>query len=144
VKPCVYLETSAVLRHVLEGDERVLGGASGGHLVTSALTSVELERGLLRAYLAKRITAAERRAKRAWLRDLLEACEVINLDSSVLERAGQPFPVEPIRTLDALHLASAVLFEQAVGAALSILSVDDRVRASAEELGFRVLPETAA
>jgi predicted nucleic acid-binding protein len=136
VSAWTYLETSAVLRSLLEGDELALSG----QLVTSALTSVELERGLLRAFLDKRITAEERRTKRVWFRDLLDVCEIISLEAGVLERAGQPFPVESVRSLDALHLASALLFEQAVGASLTIVSVDDRVRTNAEELGFRVLP----
>ena len=136
-----YLETSAILRRLLEGDEATLAGITGGVLVTSSLTSIELERALLRACFDKRITANERRAKRAWFRDLLEVCEIINLDDAVRERAGQPFPLEPIRTLDALHLASALLFEQALGTALTLLSVDNRVRRNAEELGFRVLPD---
>ena len=136
-----YLETSAILRALLEDDEAALAGITSGVLVTSALTSIELERALLRACFDKCITTDQRRAKRAWFRDLLEVCEVINLDDAVRERAGQPFPVEPIRTLDAVHLASALLFEQALGAPLTLLSVDNRVRDNAQELGFRVLPD---
>jgi hypothetical protein len=109
-------------------------------LIASALTGVEVERALLKAFRDKRITSDDRRAKRQWFHDLQQATEVITLDASILDRAGQLFPVEPIRTLDALHLASAVLFEQATGHILSVLSVDDRVRDNAEELGFQVLP----
>jgi hypothetical protein len=32
-----------------------------------------------------------------------------SLSDEVLVRAGRPFPVEPIRTLDAIHLASVEL-----------------------------------
>ena len=50
-------------------------------------------------------------------------------------RAGQAFPVEPVRTLDALHLASAleflVLFPD-----LKVLSLDDRVLANLPQLGL--------
>ncbi len=55
------------------------------------------------------------------------------------ERAGQAFPKEPVRALDAIHLATALL----VGAEqpdLVMLSLDPRVRRNAEALGFRVLP----
>jgi hypothetical protein len=62
------------------------------------------------------------------------------LDASVLSRARQSFPVGPVRTLDALHLASALAWDQAIGR-LTVVSCDDRVRANALALGFDVVPE---
>ena len=49
------------------------------------------------------------------------------------------FPSEPIRSLDAIHLATAVLARSLVPD-LTVLSLDERVRRSAEQMGFRVLP----
>lgn len=138
-----YLESSALLRGLLEGDATFLGALGrGAKLVTSALTAVEVERALLRASADKRLTAEERRVKRQAFRELAQTCEVIALGTPVLERAGLAFPVEPVRSLDALHLASAVLFEQAMGVALTLITVDERVRRNAVELGFAVLPMT--
>jgi hypothetical protein len=57
-----------------------------------------------------------------------------------VERARRPFPAEPIRTLDAIHLATASLAHTLVPD-LTILSVDARVRASARQMGYVVLPE---
>ncbi|OGP87951.1 MAG: hypothetical protein A2156_01605 [Deltaproteobacteria bacterium RBG_16_48_10] len=51
-----------------------------------------------------------------------------------------PFPREPIRTMDALHLASALLLRSAISG-LTMLSLDERIRTNALELGFAVLPE---
>jgi hypothetical protein len=45
-----------------------------------------------------------------------------------------------LRTLDALHLASALAARAAVPG-LAMLSLDGRVRRSATELGFDVVPE---
>ena len=39
---------------------------------------------------------------------------ILELSREVAERAEGPFPVEPVRTLDALHLASALLLRQAL------------------------------
>jgi predicted nucleic acid-binding protein len=64
---------------------------------------------------------------------------VFELDAEVTERARRPFPAEPIRTLDAIHLATAVLARSLVPD-LTVLSLDERVRRSAEQMGFRVLP----
>jgi hypothetical protein len=57
----------------------------------------------------------------------------------VLARAALPFPREPVRTLDAIHLASAVLHAQAA-APLEVLSTDPRIRDSAVALGWPVVP----
>jgi len=46
--------------------------------------------------------------------------------------------VEPVRTLDALHLASVVVVGAAVD--LDVATCDKRVRENADALGFKVLP----
>jgi hypothetical protein len=56
-----------------------------------------------------------------------------------VERARQPFPGVPIRTLDAVHLAAALAARSAV-TGLALLSLDDRIRGAATRLGFPVQP----
>jgi predicted nucleic acid-binding protein len=56
-----------------------------------------------------------------------------------VERARRPFPVEPIRTLDALHMAAALHLQREL-LGLTVLSLDARLRQNAEALGFPVLP----
>jgi hypothetical protein len=46
-----------------------------------------------------------------------------------------------VRTLDAIHLASALMSRE-VWPELGVLSLDDRVRANASALGYLVLPAT--
>jgi hypothetical protein len=55
---------------------------------------------------------------------------------SVLSRALEPFPA-PVRTLDALHLASAV-FLRAQGQQVAVASYDDRLLTAARQLGFQI------
>jgi predicted nucleic acid-binding protein len=57
-----------------------------------------------------------------------------------VERARQPFPGEPIRTLDAIHLASALLARTAL-VGLALLSLDDRVRKAGKKLGLDIIPD---
>jgi predicted nucleic acid-binding protein len=57
-----------------------------------------------------------------------------------VERARQPFPGEPIRTLDAIHLASALVARTAI-AGLTLLSLDDRVRKAGKKLGLDIIPD---
>jgi hypothetical protein len=57
-----------------------------------------------------------------------------------MERARLPFPHEPIRTLDALHIASALLARTAIPD-LAFLTLDERIRIASKELGFKILPK---
>lgn len=77
--------------------------------------------------------------RRAVLAGTVDHWVVFDLDPEIVERARRPFPGEPIRTLDAIHLATASLAQSLVPE-LSVLSLDDRVRSSARQMGFRVLP----
>ncbi len=55
------------------------------------------------------------------------------------DRARQPFPGDPIRTIDAIHLAS-LLAERSAVIGLRLLSLDERVRQAAKALGVAVEP----
>ena len=137
---CLYVETSAVLRILLEGD-RLLAAriAKAGRLATSALTGVEARRGLRRALHERRIDQRAFREGERWLHQVLRSCDENTLAAEVLAKAGEEFPVEPVRTLDGLHLASALLWEQEIGA-ITMVSCDDRVRENGVALGWKVLP----
>jgi hypothetical protein len=52
---------------------------------------------------------------------------------------GCPFPVGPVRALDALHLATA-LAARAAAPDVRVLSPDQRVRENAARFGFAVVP----
>ena len=123
-----YVDTSAVLRTVLERGltpelERALGTATA--LVTSRLAIVESRRAFLRArhdgrMAAPALDAAEREADEVW-----DRCDVWELTPDVCELAARIAP-GPLRTLDALHLATFVLARRAV-ADLQLLTADVRL-----------------
>ncbi len=140
-KPVLYVESSAVLRGLLEGDEGILELIQGGGaLVTSALTIVEIERALRRATREGRASAVRIREARRWVREFRDSCDLIPMEDHVLERAAQDFEVEPVRTLDALHIASALLWEERLGA-VALVSCDKRLRDNALAYGMEVLPQ---
>lgn len=69
------------------------------------------------------------------LRTFERRCGVIAVTDAVLHRAGRPFPVEPIRTLDAIHLATAELLGEPPQL-MTIVTRDVRVRDNAKALGY--------
>jgi hypothetical protein len=61
------------------------------------------------------------------------------IDDNIRLRARQAFPREPLRTPDAIHLATAMRQALEVGAP-SMLSLDRQVRANAQALGLAIIP----
>jgi predicted nucleic acid-binding protein len=106
--------------------------------VTSALTLAEARRALVRARVGGRLTPVQERAALRGLRVFERRCYVAAVTDSVLARAGRPFPVEPIRTLDALHLATAELVGEP-HQPVTIVTRDRRVKENAEALGYVVV-----
>ena len=106
-----------------------------GRRLTSALTLAEAHRGVVRARVAGRLTTAQERRAIQALRTFATRCDLVTVADSVLERAGRPFPLEPVRTLDAIHLATAELLGEPPQL-VTVLTRDARVRDNARALGF--------
>jgi predicted nucleic acid-binding protein len=136
----LYAETSAILRVLLEGDAQLARALTDAtRLVTSDLTFAEADRGLRRALAAGRLDAKRFRDGEQWLTRFARACDILALDRATLDRARRDFPVEPVRTLDALHLATLKMWDETVGP-LALLSTDSRVRANAAAWGLSLIP----
>jgi predicted nucleic acid-binding protein len=138
----LYAESSAVLGWLLDEDSaakirQLLGEAEW--IVASDLTLIECDRVLLRAVTLGDLTEAQAADRRAHLATAASHWQVLRIAPEIVDRARQPFPGEPIRTLDAIHLASALVGRTAV-AGLKLLSLDDRVRRAGKQLGLDVIP----
>ena len=138
----IYAESSAVLAWLLGEPraaltERALRDAST--VVTSTLTSAECSRAIVRGAALGAINRARAQALVRTLGEWDAGCDRLEIGDRVLARASAPFPCEPIRTLDAIHVASAALLQAELGA-VTMLSYVDRVRANAAALGMSVLP----
>jgi predicted nucleic acid-binding protein len=133
-----YIESSALVAALLERDavarKRI---PRGTQQVTSALTLAEAGRAIIRARATGRLTTEEEQAAVRALRTFERRCFILDVDRAVLARVRRPFPVEPIRTLDAVHLATAELLGEA-SPLVTIVTRDDRVRKNAEALGYTV------
>jgi predicted nucleic acid-binding protein len=132
-----------VLRWLLgePGADDVREALAAAELVlSSCLTLIECDRVLIRAVAASALPEAVAAERRGVLTRAADHWVVFDLDGEIAERARRPFPAEPIRTLDAIHLATAVLARSLVQE-LAVLSFDDHVRGNAERMGLLVLPE---
>jgi predicted nucleic acid-binding protein len=134
----VYGETSAVLSWLL-GDETRLRARriidSADRVVTSILTLIEAKRGILRAANERRVTGIEASRLKGMLARTATAWEMLEITPEIRIRAGERFPVEPVCTLDAIHLATALHFGMAFPS-LSVLTFDERILVNLEPLGL--------
>lgn len=138
----LYVESSAVLSWLMRESagqkvSRCLGQASV--LATSVLTQLETMRSFHRAVAAGDLHPGQQSELIRLFGQKTADWTWLELSNPILARAEEGFPVEPIRSLDALHLASALELSPDTSQ-LTILSLDQRVRENAVALGFPVLP----
>ena len=125
----LYLDTSAVLRAVLGGGttldiEKRIG--ESGTLITSRLALVEVGRAFHRIRAGGEASEEQLADAGRELDALWNRCDVWELTPLVCEMACQVAPARPLRTLDALHLATYLLARRRI-AGLELLSADLRL-----------------
>lgn len=126
----IYLDTSAFLKLVWAEAEtpalrRMLGERSDEHAVSSTLLAVETRRAAIRQG-----GGAVPRADLA-----LAKVGLIEMSRAVAESAGR-LPDPNLRSLDAIHLATALLLE---GSVSTFVTYDKRLGTVAESLGLPVV-----
>ena len=124
-----YLDTSVALAQLLSEDRVPPASLWREPLVSSRLLEYELWTRLHARGLGKSHADAAR--------DLLSRLAFVEMVPPVLGRAVEPFPV-PVRTLDALHLATAD-FLRTRRQEVQLASYDDRQCTAAVRMGFTLL-----
>jgi uncharacterized protein len=122
----IYLDTSVVLAELLAEDRRPPEALWQEALVSSRLLEHEVWTRLHARGLSESHGAAAR--------DLLARMALLELAPAVLARAREPFPL-PVRTLDALHLAS-IDFLRSLRQEIRLASYDQRMNGLAQRLGI--------
>ncbi len=133
-----YLDTSVILRKLL-GEPGAL--KEWGHWdegCTSEITRVESLRVLDRLRLQGSLEDREVAEKMQLLKGILETTDLITLDSAILGRASQSYPTI-IGTLDAIHLATALLWKEMTGTQITMATHDETLGLSAKAHGLSVV-----
>lgn len=124
-----------------EAGQRVREVLRRAALVTASdLAVLECDRVLIRAVRLGEIDEATAADRRVLLNAAATHWHLWRVSSEIVDRARRPFPAEPVRALDAIHLASALAVRSAVPG-IELLSLDDRIRQSGKQLGFRLQPK---
>lgn len=133
-----YIDTSALLRLVLREPGALEGLLSFDGLVSSELIAVESWRTIDRLRLQGALTVEEAAARLRVIADWLEAIDLVLLRPPVLSRASEPLPT-PLGTLDAIHLATALIWRERMGGLPTMATHDSALGLAASTFGFDVL-----
>lgn len=132
-----YIDTSALLRIVLREPGAVDDLRTYDGLVSSELIAVESARTIDRLRNQGALTMEEATERIGVVNEWLEAVDLVLLRPPVLSRASEPMPM-PVGTLDAIHLATALIWRDRLGPLPQMVTHDAALGAAARAFGFDV------
>lgn len=133
-----YVDSSALLRQVLSQPGTLPEWREIESAVASSILRVECLRTLDRLRLTGSLDAREDARRRESLAASLKSFDVVEVTPAVLDRAAEPLPVA-LGTLEAIHLATALLWREEEAPDLALVTHDAALAAAGRLFGFPVL-----
>ena len=133
-----YLDSSVLLRLILGQRDKLKEWRRVEVGVASALVEVECLRTLDRLRHRVEITDDALVERREAVYALLAEAEVVEPTHAILRRASQPFPT-PLGTLDAIHLATALMWSELTQSEIVMTTHDVALATAARASGLRVV-----
>lgn len=133
-----YVDASVLLRVALGQPDALPEWPQIKQGVSSALVMTESLRTLDRLRLRANLADAEVATRRATILALVASLELVDIDALVLDRAAQPMPTE-LGTLDAIHLATALLWKEMTRLNLVMATHDGGLALGAQAQGLPVV-----
>jgi predicted nucleic acid-binding protein len=130
-------QTAGTRASGLIADPNARDSGGRGASVSSELIAVESARTIDRLRLQGALTLEEAAARSRAVGDWLEAFDLVLLRPLVLSRASEPRPT-PLGTLDAIHLATALLWRERMGPLVTMATHDSALGVAARTFGFDV------
>lgn len=138
----LYAESSAILAWLMgeDGGDEIRFRLQAAELVlTSDLALVECERVLHRGQERGVFSLSRVAQTRDALNQVAEHWTIFTIDQQVVDRARRPFPREPLRTPDAIHLSTALIARSLV-TELAMVALAKPIRRNAVSLGIDLFP----
>jgi predicted nucleic acid-binding protein len=139
----LYLDTSALVKQYVQetGSTLVMELIQGSdHAGTSLISRAEMSAALARAARSKILTAGRRAAWEHFLEDW-SALSRLNVSRQIIDRASALVWDFPLRGYDAVHLASAMLWQETLGTEILLATFDRELWSAARKAGLSVWPE---
>lgn len=139
--PFVYLDSSVLLRRLFGQQGALAEWMEIERGIVSALVEVECLRTIDRLRVsspAGTITEQDLAIRREAVYKLLRSLDTVDVTRPVLARAAQPLPTS-LGTLDAIHLATALLWREETGSGLVLATHDAALGRAARSSGLPVI-----
>lgn len=133
-----YLDSSVLISIAFQEPGHLTRIESFGSLISSRILMAECLRTLLRLQHAQYISEDEFVQKSEFFQKAFRSITLIDVSKSILDRSMQSFGIH-VKTLDAIHLSSALLWRESKKEEVSFLTHDDKQSKAARVLGFQVL-----
>ena len=133
-----YVDASVLLRVALGQANALPEWREIERGVSSALVTTESLRTLDRLRLRAKLGDREVAKRRGAILSLIASLELVEIDALVLDRAAQPMPTE-LGTLDAIHLATALLWKEMASIDLVMATHDGALAVGAQAHGLSVV-----
>jgi len=135
----IYVDSSVVLKSLLNGDPAMSGLAHAEQVGASDLLEIECKRVLQRERLESHLDDQQYSESLVLLDAMLDHLHVIELGPAVKRRAAGSFPTV-LGALDAIHLASALLWRDTEPhTQIRILTYDTQLATCARAVGIQTL-----
>lgn len=137
----IYIDTSTYLKLFLKekGSDKARKLVKENSLLSSAILTSESFSALSRRRQGKEIDDKmfDRLVNR--IKKDLPYIEIIKLTDDVLKKAEEVILRSTVRTLDAIHMASALLFQELTGIELTFVTSDKKQEESAKNEGLKIV-----
>jgi predicted nucleic acid-binding protein len=133
-----YIDSSILLRKLLHQPHSLREWSGIRSAVASALAEIECLRTLDRFRLRSGAPVDEWARHRETVFALLRAIRIVLPTQAILDRATQALPA-PLGTLDAIHLATALVWRESRGEDLVFATHDAALGLAARASGFAVI-----
>lgn len=134
----VYLDSSVVLRWLLKDTNALPDFGEWNHAASSFLLEVECIRALDRLKHENKINVETYADLLSQLNEFTRSMQLFDLDARVLGMAKSQY-VAPVKTLDAIHIATVQLWQQELSEKILLLSHDHKMNLIAKSLGLKTL-----
>ncbi len=139
--PWIYIDTSAYLKIFLKekGSDKVRKLVKENSLLASAILTSECFSAFSRRRQGKEINdkTFDRLVNR--VKKDLPYIEIVRLTDDVLRRTEEILLQSTVRTLDAVHIASALLFQESTGIDLTFLTSDKKQAEFTHDKGLKTV-----
>jgi len=131
-----YLDSSVVLRKLFNEPDPIKNLSKFDTLVSSSLLKTECMRVFSRLRLTGAASQEQLLTIQGSLHTLIDSIDLIFVSQEILDKAGEDFPT-PLKTLDALHYATFLIYQKTIGEPVTFVTHDIVLARTAKAMAMK-------